>query len=204
MIRLLVADDHPIVREGLSSMISAEPDMEVVGMAATGSEAVELYVKDPPDVVLLDLLLPDMDGTEATRQIFAADPNARILVLTTVARDEDIYKVLEAGARGYLFKDMVLSDLIQAIRAVHSGNRYIPSEVAARLAENLPRNQLSAREAEVLQLVAAGFRNKEIGYKLSISEATVNAHVRHIMEKLGASDRTHAVTKALRRGFIRL
>ena len=185
-------------------MISAQPDMQVVGEAGTGTEAVESYFRMRPDVLLIDLLLPDFPGSEAIRQICAKSGSARIIVLTTVGGDEDIYRAMEAGARGYLFKDMARRELIQAIRTVHEGRRYIPAEVGARLAENLPRPALTSREIEVLQLVATGLRNKEIAFKLGLSEATVNAHIKHILEKLNASDRTHAVTTALRRGVIRL
>ena len=202
--RILIVDDHPIVREGLAAILSTEPDMEIAGEAGTAADGAKAYFQLRPSVVLMDLLLPDAGGVEAIRRICQDSPEARIIVLTTVAGDVEIYRCLEAGARGYLFKDMVRKELIQAIRAVESGQRYIPGPVSARLAEFLPRQNLSAREIEVLQLVAAGQRNKEIAYQLNLAEPTVNAHIKHIMEKLNASDRTHAVTTALRRGIIKL
>jgi two-component system NarL family response regulator len=200
----MITDDHPVVRDGLKAMLSAEPDMQVLGEAASGSEALALYPKLKPSVLIMDLLLPDMSGAEAIRQIYARSGDLQALVLTTVAADEQIYRAIEAGARGYVFKDSPRAALLQAIRAVSAGRRYIPPEVGARLAENLPRSDLSAREIEVLKLVTAGMRNKEIAYELSISEATVNVHIRHILEKLHASDRTHAAMIAIRRGFIQL
>jgi DNA-binding NarL/FixJ family response regulator len=203
-ISILLVDDHPVVREGLKAMISVEPDLKVVAEAETGTTGVRLFFELRPDVVLMDLLLPDMNGSEAIRKICAKSGDASIIVITSSGGDEDIYRALEAGARGYLFKDMVPRDLIQAIRAMHSGKRYIPGSVGACMTENLPRPSLSSREIEVLQLVATGLRNKEIAPRLTVSEATINAHVKHILEKLNASDRTQAVTMALRRGIIKI
>ena len=203
-VRVIIVDDHPVVRDGLCAMISAESDIQVVGEAATGAEALTLIPKVRPAVVLMDLLLPDIGGSEVIRRIANNTSDTAFIVLTTVAGDEEIYRALEAGARGYLFKDMARKDLIHAIRAVARGQRYIPDKVGTRIAENLPRPGLSTREIEVLQLIAAGLRNKEIAFQMKVSEATVNAHVKHILEKLNASDRTHAVTMALRRGIIRL
>lgn len=203
-ITVLVVDDHPIVRDGLTAIISSEPDMQVVGDVGTGADAVAAFDELHPSVVLMDLLLPDFSGSEAIRRICQRSSNAVVIVLTTVDGDEEIYRALEAGARGYLLKDMVRRELIQAIREVHGGRRYIPAQVGARIAENLPRSDITAREIEVLQLVASGLKNKEIAFRLSISEDTANAHVKHILGKLHASDRTHAVTVALRRGIIRL
>jgi len=200
----MIVDDHPVVRDGLNAMLSTEPDIQVVGEAGTGAEALSLLAKLHPAVVLMDLLLPDIGGTEVIRRVCSARSDTSFIVLTTVAGDEEIYRALEAGARGYLFKDMVRRELVQAIRTVHGGQRYIPAQVGSRIAENLPRQDLSLREIEVLQLVAGGLRNKQIAHRLGVSEATVNAHVKHILEKLYASDRTHAVTIALRRGIIRL
>src|SRR5262249_46367962 len=151
-----------------------------------------------------DLLLPDMNGTDAIRKILETSSDTKILVLTSLAGDEEIYRALEAGARGYLLKDAARHELVGAIRAVHAGRRHIPVDVGAQLAANLPRSGLSAREVDVLKLVASGYRNKEIAFELSISEATVNAHMKHVLEKLGASDRAHAVVIALRRGFMRI
>jgi DNA-binding NarL/FixJ family response regulator len=204
VITVMIVDDHPVVRDGLNAMISAESDLKVVGEAGSGAEALALLPKLRPAVVLMDLMLPDMGGSEVIKRVCSTSSDTNFVVLTAVAGDEEIYRALEAGARGYLFKDMARKELIQAIRTVHRGQRYIPAQVGSRIAENLPRQDLTLREIEVLQLVAAGFRNKEIAYKLDISEATVNAHVKHILDKLNATDRTQAVTTALRRGIIRL
>jgi two-component system NarL family response regulator len=203
-ITIIICDDHPVVRDGLRAMLSAEPDFKVLGEAATGSEAVAMYRDLRPNVVIMDLLLPDMSGAEAIKQIHARSSSVQTLVLTTVAADEQIYRAIEAGARGYIFKDSLRQDLFDAIRTVSSGRRFIPREVGARLAERLPRSDLSEREISVLKLVATGMRNKEIAFELTISEATVNVHIRHILEKLNASDRTQAVMIALRRGLISL
>lgn len=203
-ITIVIVDDHPVVRDGLDAMLSTESDVTVVGEVGTGAEALEVIPKLRPAIVLMDLLLPDIGGSEVIRQICGRFSDIAFIVLTTVGGDEEIYRALEAGARGYLFKDMARKELIQAIRVVHRGQRYIPAQVATRIAEGLPRPDLSAREIQVLQLVAAGLRNKEIAYQLQVSEATVNAHVKHILEKLQATDRTHAVTTALRRGIIHL
>jgi DNA-binding NarL/FixJ family response regulator len=193
-----------VVRDGLCAMISAEADIQVVAEAGTGAEALEVIPKLRPTLVLMDLLLPDIGGSEVIKRLCSSSSDTAFLVLTTVGGDEDIYRAIEAGARGYLFKDMARKELVHAIRAVAKGQRYMPAQVGSRIAENLPRPGLTSREVEVLQSVAAGLRNKEIAYQLGISEATVNAHVKHILEKLNASDRTHAVTTALRRGIIRL
>jgi two-component system, NarL family, response regulator len=203
-ITVVIVDDHPVVRDGLNAMLSAEADISVVGEAATGVEGLALVKKLRPAVVLMDLLLPDIGGAEVIQRVCSHSSDTAFIVLTTVAGDEEIYRALEAGARGYLFKDMARKELVQAIRVVHRGHRYIPSQVGSRIAENLPRPDLTSREIEVLQAIAAGLRNKEIAYQLNISEATVNAHVKHILEKLNATDRTQAVTIALRRGIIRL
>ena len=201
---VVIVDDHPVVRDGLNAMLSAEPDIAVVGEAATGAAALALIHRERPSVVLMDLLLPDMGGTEIIKRVCGVSSDTSFIVLTTVAGDEDIYRALEAGARGYLFKDMARKELVQAIRTVHRGQRYIPAQVGSRIAENLPRPDLTSREIEVLQLVAGGMRNKEIAHKLDVSETTANSHVKHVLEKLNASDRTQAVTAALRRGIIRL
>jgi two-component system NarL family response regulator len=203
-ITVVIVDDHPVVRDGLNAMLSTESDMRLVGEVGTGTEAIALIQKLRPAIVLMDLLLPDIGGSEVIKRICGGSSDIAFIVLTTVAGDEEIYRALEAGARGYLFKDMARKELVQAIRTVHRGQRYIPAQVGSRIAENLPRHDLSSREIEVLQLVATGLRNKEIAYQLQVSEATVNAHVKHILEKLNATDRTHAVTTALRRGIIRL
>ena len=203
-VSVVIVDDHPVVRDGLCAMISAEADIQVVAEVGTGTEALAVITKLRPMVVLMDLLLPDIGGAEVIRRVCAGSSDTAFIVLTTLVGDEEIYRALEAGARGYLFKDMARKELVHAIRAVAAGKRYIPAQVGSRIAESLPRTGLTPREVEVLQLVAAGLKNKEIAYDLGISEATVNAHVKHILEKLNASDRTHAVTTALRRGIIRL
>ncbi len=203
-VTVLLVDDHPVVREGLRAMLSVEPEVIVVGEAANGREAIEAYFRLKPDVTLMDLLLPDIGGNEVIRSICAKSPEARIIVMTSASGDAPIYEALELGARGYLFKDMARLQLLEAIRRVQNGQRFIPAEVGERLAEHLARLDLTTREIAVLQLVAAGKRNKEIAYELHIAEATANSHVKHILEKLGASDRTEAVTTALRRGFLRL
>ena len=203
-VTIVIVDDHPVVRNGLTAMLSMEPDLQVVGEAGTGGEALTLLRALRPSVALMDLLLPDMGGAEVIKRICATCSDINFIVLTTLAGDEEIYRALEAGARGYLFKDMARKELVQAIRAVHRGQRYIPATVGTAIAENLPRTDLTSREIEVLELVAAGLRNKEIAYRINVSEATVNAHVKHVLQKLNASDRTHAVTIALKRGIIRL
>jgi len=201
---VLIVDDHPVVREGLSAMLSTDPGIQLVGEAGTGAEALSMIAALRPSVVVVDLLLPDIGGAEIIRRVTANSSDIAFVVLTSVAGDEEIYRALEAGARGYLFKDMARKELIQAVRTVHSGRRYIPAQVGAKIAENLPRTDISAREIEVLQLVAVGMKNKEIAFELNISESTVQAHLKHILEKLRASDRTQAVTIALQRGVIRL
>lgn len=203
-ISVLVVDDHPVVRGGLCAFLSIEPDIRVVAEAGTAAEAVDLYFKHRPAVVLMDLLLPDASGTEAVRQIYARAPSAQILILTTLSGDEEIYQALEAGARGYLLKDMVRTQVVHAIREVAAGRRFVPPQVAAHMFDRLPRVGLTQREIEVLQMVSSGMKNKEIAYGLGVSEATVNAHVQHLLTKLDVSDRTEAVTVALRRGIIRL
>ena len=203
-VSVLIVDDHPVVREGLSAMISADPNLHVVAEAGTGREALDAIERCRPTIVLMDLLLPDIEGSEVIRQVCAGSSDTAFLVLTTLSGDEGIYRALEAGARGYMFKDMARKELVNAIREVAAGKRYIPAEVGSRIAESLPRMSLSSREVEVLQGIAAGWRNKEIALQLAVSESTVNAHIKHIMEKLHASDRTQAVTTALRRGIIRL
>jgi two-component system NarL family response regulator len=204
-IRVLIADDHPVVRDGVAAMIERRPDMTVVGEAATGREAVAAYRAARPDVVLMDLRMPDMTGVEAIGAIRGEFPGARIIVLTTYDGDEDIYRGLQAGARAYLLKDAPRDDLLDAIRAVHAGQSRIPPAVAARLAERvLAGPELTARELEVLQGIVAGRSNKEIGAALGISEGTVKAHVNSILSKLGVADRTQAVTTALQRGIVHL
>ncbi|HEY3740702.1 MAG TPA: response regulator transcription factor [Bryobacteraceae bacterium] len=203
-IKVLLVDDHPVVRDGLASMISLEDDMIVSGSAATGAEVLRMFDERKPDVMVVDLILPDMSGIEVTRKIAAKSHDVQVIILTGSSGDEDIYRAMEAGARGYLFKDTARRELIQAIRAVHGGRQFIAPEVGRCLAEAFPRSDLSAREIEVLKLVAVGRKNKEVAFELLISETTVNVHVKHIMQKLNAADRTEAVTTAMRRGIIRL
>lgn len=203
-ITVLVVDDHPIVREGLAAIIATQNDMRMVGGAANADDAVAQYLKARPNVVLMDLLLQDSSGTDAISAICAKWPDARILVLTTATGDDEIYRAIEAGARGYLLKDMVTQELVDAIRQVHMGRRYIPVRIGSALAEGLPRPGLTSREVEVLRLIASGLKNKEIAFELSISEGTINVHIKSILSKLGASDRTHAAMIGLRRGIIRV
>jgi DNA-binding NarL/FixJ family response regulator len=203
-VSVVVVDDHPVVRDGLCAMISAEADIQVVAAVGTGAEALGAIKLWRPTVVLMDLLLPDVEGSEVIKQVCAGSSETAFLVLTTLAGDEEIYRALEAGARGYLFKDMARKELVHAIRDVADGKRYIPPEVGKRIAESLPRTALTNREVDILQGVAAGLKNKEIAHHMGVSESTVNAHVKHILEKLHASDRTQAIITALRRGIIRL
>jgi two-component system, NarL family, response regulator len=203
-IRVMIADDHPIVRAGIAALLGNEPDMSVVAEAGDGGEAVARYGEHRPDVLLMDLRMPVMDGVAASKAILDAHPGARILVLTSYEGDADIYRALSAGACGYLIKDMVGAEVVAAVRTVSSGRRVIPPAVAARLAEFTPRIDLTARELEVLHLAAKGLRNKEIARVLGRTEETIKVHVKHVMTKLEASDRTEAVTLALQRGVIHL
>jgi DNA-binding NarL/FixJ family response regulator len=203
-IRVLVADDHPAVRSGLAAVLAQEPDIELVGEAANGVEALALYRMHRPDVVLMDLRMPVLDGIAAIRAITPEFPAARILALTTFDGDGDIRRALEAGARGYLLKDMLLSDVIAAVRAVHRGERVIPATVAARIAEFHDADDLSPRECEVLALAARGLSNKDIARAIGRTEETAKIHLKNIFAKLGVSDRTEAVTVALSRGLIHL
>jgi DNA-binding NarL/FixJ family response regulator len=203
-ITILTADDHPLIRDGLASVLRTEPGLRVVAEASNGEEAIEAYARLHPDIVLMDLRMPVMDGLTATRAILADDPNARIIVLTTFDGDEDIHRALAAGARGYLLKDMMRTDLLAVIRSVHRGQRGIPAPVAARLAEHMPRIGLTPRELEVLRLVADGLSNAQVAERIGRTEGTVKVHLKNILQKLDVRDRTEAVTTALRRGFIRL
>ncbi|MDB4874334.1 MAG: response regulator receiver [Gemmatimonadetes bacterium] len=201
-IRVLAADDHPMVRAGLAAVIGDEPDMQFVAEAASGREAVELYRAHQPDVVLMDLRMPGMDGLAAARAIIAEYPSARIVMLTSYDGDEDIHRALVAGAKGYILKDMLRTQVLATIRAVHRGNKVIPAEVAARLAEFVPRLQLTERELEVLGLVSKGLSNKEIARVIGRTEETVKAHLKNVFEKLGVADRTEAVMLAVQRGIL--
>lgn len=203
-IRVLIADDHPVVREGLAAIVNRRPDMEVAGEAGNGREAVELYRACLPDVALIDLRMPDIEGLEAIRILRDEFPDARLIVITTYDGDEDIYRALQAGARGYLLKDAGREALAEAVRTVHAGGKYLPPEVAMKLAERMGAPELTARELEVLRLIATGRTNQEVGAALYITEGTVKAHVNSILNKLGVGDRTEAVMTALRRGFLRI
>ena len=203
-IRVLCVDDHPLVRKGIASILANEEDMQLVGEAGNGREAVDLFRQSHPDVTLMDLRMPGMDGVQATRTIRQEFPEARIIALTSYDGDQDIYRALEAGVRGYMLKEMVHTDVLRAIRAVYSGKRLMPHEVAERLSEYFPQVALTPREVEVLGLVARGLANKEIADKLGTASGTVKMHIQNILEKLDASDRTHAVTIAIQRGILHL
>lgn len=203
-IRILIADDHYVVRMGLAALVETEPDLQVVGEAADGLQVVELYKKLHPDLVLMDLRMPRTDGVTATRQIREQFPHARILMLTTYDGDDDIHRALSAGASGYLLKNSTRESLIPALRAVAAGQRWIPQEVASRLAARKMFEDLTPREVDVLQQLAKGLANKEIADVLSISEHTVKGHLKSILGKLHVADRTEAVTAALQRGIIHL
>jgi DNA-binding NarL/FixJ family response regulator len=200
-ISILVVDDHPIMRLGVAAIIAAQPDMEVNGQAGTGEEAVRLFKLHPPDVMLMDLRLPGMSGLEALRQIRQSDPKAKCVVLTTYEGDEDIHQALAAGALGYLIKGMSHETLVDALRRVHSGSRFLPPPVARSLADRTPNAELSPREREVLSLMVRGKSNKEIAIALGITEATVKCHVSVILLRLEVADRTQAVIAALQRGL---
>jgi DNA-binding NarL/FixJ family response regulator len=203
-VRLLVVDDHHIVRRGLIALLATVPEMHVVAEASDGQQALALFRQHQPDVTLMDLRMNTMNGVETTRAIRAEFPNARIIVLTTFDGDEDIYRALQAGARGYLLKGMDTEELLSAIRAVHSGKSRIPASVAERLAERMNTPSLTDRETEVLRLIVGGNSNKEIAAALFISEATVKTHINSLLSKLGVTDRTQAATTALQRGIVHL
>jgi len=203
-IRVLCVDDHPLVRKGIASILANEPDMQLVAEAENGREAVRLFRLHRPDVTLMDLRMQDLDGIAATREIRQEFPEARIIALTSFDGDQDIYKALEAGARGYLLKEMVHTEVLHAIRTVHAGKRLMPPEVAERLSEYFPQIALTPREVEVLTFVAKGMANKEIAGQLGTASGTIKMHIQNILGKLGASDRTHAVTIAFQRGILHL
>ncbi len=202
VITILVVDDHPVVRTGLIALLERQDDMQVVGEAGDGEQAVELHRRLRPDLVLMDLRLPRLSGVEATARICGEFPEARVLVLTTYDGDEDIYRALQAGARGYLLKDLAREELLEAIRAVRSGLRRISPRAAHHLAERVPRSELTERELSVLRLIVEGRSNKEIGVALGIAEGTVKVHVTNLLGKLGVADRTQAATTALERGIV--
>jgi DNA-binding NarL/FixJ family response regulator len=203
-IRVLTVDDHPLLREGLAAIINNQPDMSLVGEASNGSEAVQKFREHLPDVTLMDLRLPDISGIDAMIAIRSEFAEARIIMLTTFEGDVEIQRALEAGARGYMLKSMPPKELLEVIRQVYSGKKRVPAEVASYLAEHLSDEALTAREVDVLRHVAGGNRNRDIAERLFISEETVKVHIKHIMEKLGANDRTQAVAIAVRRGIIQL
>jgi two-component system, NarL family, response regulator len=202
--RVLVADDHPVVRAGLVALINQQADLQLVAEAENGERAITLYREHQPDVVLMDLRMPVLDGVAAIRAITAEFPDARILALSTYEGDADIRRALDAGARGYLVKDMLLTDVLTAIRAVQRGERVIPLTVAAQLAKHPERSHLTERELEVLQLVAKGLSNKQVAGVIGRTDETVKIHLKNIYAKMSVADRTEAVTMALTRGIIHL
>jgi two-component system NarL family response regulator len=203
-IRILVAEDHLVARVGVSAIVNMQSDMTVVAEAANGQQALELYRKHLPDVALLDMRMPIMSGVEAATAIRAEFPHARMIALTTYGGDEDIRRALAAGVQAYLTKDVLHDELLKAIRAVHAGQTYLPAGVAAALAAQMPRPDLSAREVQVLELIVRGLANKQIAYSLNIAEHTVKNHVKNILSKLGVQDRTQAATAAIQRGIVHL
>lgn len=203
-IRVLSVDDHPLVREGVASIINSQADMSLAGAASNGREGIEAFRRLRPDVTLMDLRMPDLSGLDVMIAIRSEFPDARVIVLTTFEGDVEVQRALKAGARGYLLKSMPPRQMLDTIRQVHAGKKCVPAEIASGLAEHLGDETLSQREVEVLQQVAAGHRNRDIAANLFIAEETVKVHLKHIMGKLGASDRTQSVTIAARRGIIQL
>jgi len=203
-IRVLCVDDHPLLREGIAALVKSQRDMKLVAQVGSGREGLLSFREQRPDVTLMDLRLPDMSGIDAMVAIRSEFPEARIIVLTTFEGDVEMQRALQAGARGYMLKSMPPQDLIEGIREVHAGKKRIPPEVGSQLAEHVGDEGLTVREVEVLQEIAGGNRNQDIAHRLFISEETVKAHVKHIMEKLGARDRTQAVAIGIRRGIIQL
>ena len=204
VIRILTVDDHPVLRKGIAALVNSEPDMKLVAEACNGSEAIEMFRLHRPDVTIMDLQMPGMGGIEAIHRILNEFPAARTIVLTTYSGDVQVVRALKAGAQGYILKGNVHRELLEAIRAVHAGKKKIPSELAVQLVDHSADDALTPREIDVLRLVAAGNANKQIADQLSIGEASVKSHVANILSKLGANDRTHAVTIGLKRGIIEL
>jgi DNA-binding NarL/FixJ family response regulator len=204
LIRILTVDDHPILRKGLAALVNAEPDLKLVAEASNGKEAIEAFRCHQPDITLMDLQMPGVDGIQAIEAIYSEFPQARIIVLTTYTGDTQVVRALKAGARAFVLKGHVLDELLNTIRAVHAGKKRIPPDVAAQLADHAIDDALTEREIDVLKLIAAGNGNKQIADELSISEATVKSRVTNILSKLGANDRAHAVTIGLKRGIIEL
>jgi DNA-binding NarL/FixJ family response regulator len=203
-IRILCVDDHPLLRKGIRTVITAEPDMALIAEASSGQEAIELFRKHKPDVTLMDLRLPGMSGIDTLVAIRTDFPEARIIILTTFEGDVEVQRALQAGARGYMLKTMPSEDMVETIRQIHTGKKRVPAEIAAHLAEHYSDDALTGREVEVLRHMARGGRNRDIAEALFISEHTVKVHIQHIMEKLGAKDRTEAVAIGARRGVIQL
>jgi DNA-binding NarL/FixJ family response regulator len=204
VIRVLSVDDHPLLREGIAALIGNQSDMQLIGEAANGREALEQFRKHQPDVTLMDLQMPEMSGIDAISAIRGEFPDARIIVLTTYVGDFQVSRALKAGARGYLLKAMLRQELLETIRAVHAGRKRLSAEVAAEIAEHATDDVLTPREVDVLRLIAQGNANKEIAGRLALAEETVKGHVKNIFAKLGVNDRTHAVTIGLKRGIIDL
>jgi DNA-binding NarL/FixJ family response regulator len=203
-IRILSVEDHPVFREGLSAIISSQPDMLMVAQATNAIEALDEFRRHRPDITLMDLRLPGANGTDTLTSIRGEFPQARVIMLTTSDSDGEIQRAMKAGASAYILKSTPKNELLAAIRSVHGGRRHVPPEVAARLAEHLGEEDLTSRELEVLRLIRDGFRNKQIADQLAIAETTVNFHIKNLVDKLGANDRTHAVTIAIRRGLLQV